>query len=362
MSDDLNVKLIGPAPEHIEFNPAQYTKYGAGYQVISFPLPLDDEKFAKFQGEWKLVLNRADERSQGFEYGLIAMMDNQKIASKYGFDGSDFGTGEVIPLRVDLREGGKPILNAKVSAKVASPDNGVGNILSRNSTRLHKATPAVTLSAAATTSQIDLLSPVEKKLEALLLDPEIRAQLMPSARPDVTLEDGDGDGIYTGQYSNTNQEGIYSFTFMVEGNTPDNGGFTRTQKLTANVRPKPDPSNTDMNVTIADTQGEQARVAILTLTPFDKFGNYMGPGYADFIKVDVDAKLIGDVVDNLDGTYTQKIALSGVFDYPRISVTLRGEVLVIDQWLIDPPWHWLVLLILLLVVIIFLIRKKSGKP
>jgi hypothetical protein len=175
----------------------------------------------------------------------------------------------------------------------------------------------------------DPLSPAERKLAALLDDPDLRSQLLQSPRPPVTLKDEDGDGIYTGEYTDTNQEGIYHFTFLIEGSTPDNGSFTRTETRTLHVSTKPSPQTTTAAAELMGTgeQGEQTFLVKFTL--FDALGNYLGPGFEDFIKVTpTQGTLVGEIVDNLDGSYQQRLALTDPSADPKIVVEVLGTTVV----------------------------------
>ena len=291
------------------------------------------------------------------------MADNSTISTEYKLGNSDPGTGEPIPLQVKLEDGELPITGATVIAEVTSPDEGIGNLLSMNPT------PQINPDA---NSSGDQLSPVEQKLAALLKDPDLLAQLLQSPRPSVELTDTDSDGIYIGEYRDTNQEGIYNFNFLITGNTPDNSAFSRTERRTIHVSAKPSPQKTTATATVTNTPpttGDNVRQALIKFSLFDTLGNHLGPGFQNFVKISsTQGQLIGNIIDNLDGSYQQILGLSDSTINPIITVEVLGTT-IIKKSLRELQGKfpiWLIILIIvvglavLAVLIWFLVNLSSG--
>jgi len=342
----LDVALRTPAPDQIVIDPAPFTKIGMQSKVISFPLPKIDERTIAHKGEWELLINPSAKDTPSSNYGVIILADNKTIATEYSFGGIEFGTGETIPIRVKLKDAGKPILGAKVIAQPASPSAGLGTELSTNTVSLTKLDPSTN----------DPLSAADQKLAELLKDPKIRAKLLRSPRPGVELKDPDGDGIYTGRYTKTFHDGVYNFTFLVNGNTKNNGNFTRTKELSTRVRIKPNPKTTSIEAKIIEET--KPPIAVLTITPFDALGNYLGPGYAKFFKVSTThGRLVRNILDKLDGSYEQHIVLDDSQD-PLINVSFRGQILVnapLSKLVPRLPVLLIILIIVVLLVILLIV-------
>lgn len=348
----LNAILRSPSPDRVEIDPISFTRFGRQSSVISFRLPsITNNQVVPHKGVWELVINPTGNLDFVSDYNAIVMVDNTTIETEYSFDGIDFGTGETIPIQVKLKEGGSPVTGATVIVQVTSPDEGVGNILSQNPTPQEGPPP---------NTSGDALSLVEQKLAALLNDPSLRAQLLQSNRPSVVLKDEEGDGIYTGEYTNTLKEGIYNFTFLIEGSTPDNSDFARTQKLNLHVRTKPSPSTTEVTAEVIARGPGNSGTVLIKFIPFDALKNYLGPGYTNFIRVaTTQGTLIGNIVDKLDGSYEQRIQLADLSQDPTITMSVR-DAKVLNAPLSklmksNPQLWWIILIIFLIILFIFII-------
>ena len=84
--------------------------------------------------------------------------------------------------------------------------------------------------------------------------------------------------------------------------------------------------------------------AVLKITFRDKFGNFVGPGFADLIKVTGKGSLVGAPVDMLDGSYVLNLNLTDLSESPDINVAIGGEDVSLDR----PKW-WLAFFLLLLI-------------
>jgi hypothetical protein len=63
----------------------------------------------------------------------------------------------------------------------------------------------------------------------------------------------------------------------------------------------------------------------LTATPRDRFGSYLGPGYADRVQISVPgARALGSVKDGLDGTYTQELWVARERDVKAVEIQVLG--------------------------------------
>jgi hypothetical protein len=115
-------------------------------------------------------------------------------------------------------------------------------------------------------------------------------------------------GVYTGTFTNSALEGHYFFTFHASGTSAGNGPFQRTWKVALFVRPKPYGPKTPVLVeSIGPNIGGDAAtgglVATLRVTPHDKLGNFIGPGYDGALDFLNGSTAFPFTADNLDGSY-----------------------------------------------------------
>src|SRR5207237_1392068 len=129
-----------------------------------------------------------------------------------------------------------------------------------------------------------------------------------------------GDGIYSGRFTTTRVPGLYRFKVTMNLTSPTSQQISRIEQR-----------NTEVNVLVIDPQQSEVSSTQdlitptkfrLDIVPADRFGNFLGPGYADQIKITlVGSGTVGPVVDERqNGTYTAQ--LTGVPD----PATTRAKV------------------------------------
>lgn len=301
------------------------TRFGNGMSFTTLPLPVQvgGNKVAT-AGEWKIRLDGANVPST-LPYHLIVLLDNTLLASDFSTPVSDPGTGEAIPVQVRLAEKGAPVLGATVTVTVRGPKEGLGDVLSEPSRREPVQSPDTGLNAAA-----------NGKLNAILNDPAIAARLADQSLPTLTLaDDGDpasgdataGDGIYSGLFRDTQEEGHYQLTFDVKGNAPANGDYRRTYRLSVFARPKPDKSSTDFQV-VSQTTADRGVHVVLRALPRDRNKNLLGPGYLGSLSINVDGgTVVRPLQDNLDGSYQITYLIPTALN-PKASLVVFGQTVV----------------------------------
>lgn len=256
-------------------------------------------------GEWELIVHNGPQAAaMPFHTGLL--VDDSDLEYEALLPPRDYGVGEPIPLSVRLTDGPLPVtLLTRAEVAVGRPPVGLGTFLAQNPVS------AGQLGQAAGDPD-NFSTPVAKKQLVLVRDAALRAQLAPVASTlplfdDGSLEHGDaaaGDGVFSNLFRDTTRPGHYSFEFRLEGRAPITGAFARRESMATSVRIKAvDPAGTKISF-LPDREERGHYTAVIT--PLDSFGNYLGPGFGHKIRLSpIDGRLIGDLIDNLDGSYSQ---------------------------------------------------------
>jgi hypothetical protein len=292
------------------------------------PISQDDGAIPR-EGKWKIFVDGTDLDVEDTSFQLLVMLDNRQLSTDYQISGSEFGTGDRIPLHVTLREGDAPVLGASINAFVYGPRDGTGNILSTQPTP----------SGQPNMIGDSLRSAAQAKLRLLVEDPKTAGLFTAVGYPNIRLYDdglaihGDtakDDGVYSAFFSGANQEGHYNFRFKVSGEAPENGEFRRTRTLSVFVRPKADLKSTVVKVAGFDVQPNGTVVLRLSVTPRDALGNYLGPDYLDHLVIESSGTEVAPLQDRLDGSYEASLLLPTVQSRPFVRVVVMGDTVFAD--------------------------------
>lgn len=330
---------------------------GPDYMAVTLRKPFcnDQGDCVKGAGEWSLTLKPFFKVSNEFNYNLFTMTDNQTLASNFHASQSHKGVGSPLTLEATLTEGGLPLTglpDGAVTAVVARPDAGLGNVLS-----------AADVDALAG-PEGDSISAAGRKAAAMLADPDLRAQLLAALDAGklqtVTLSESD-PGVYRGDFTDTVVEGAYTVNFFVDAEAPDNGRFMRTFKTMYYVSVVPDQdATTDTVATLAiDPCPYPGGCFAIDVQPKDGAGNLLGPGKASlFTLPDFKGVQLEPVADNLNGTYTIKVGYpEGVSGNPTLDIY---GVQITPDVIPEPMDNYFILLLvlLLLLLVIYLVWRR----
>jgi hypothetical protein len=133
-----------------------------------------------------------------------------------------------------------------------------------------------------------------------------------------------GKGVYAANFDDTSIAGTYGFEAVLDWDDKRTGHIHRVERIESFVKVKPDPGKTEVKVTRPD-----ARTVLVSVTPRDTFGNYLGPGYASIVKATVARELVkisGPVDANQTGTYVFTILGVPADQKPEVTVTVDGVV------------------------------------
>lgn len=315
----LFMRVIGPGGITIDrTTPGIITESGDTWSHMRVPLPFAGEQ----DGTWKVVVFRP--RGGGEfpgpapeeRYFLTVLVDGGPAISPvlqplvY--------TGDVINPKVFLRNPNGGRVDGTITVEISAPTNGTGNILMGN--------PLI----APTSLGGD---PLDQRASTLIaLEQAHGSALVPVAPSTVTLfDDGahdDGgiepDGIHGLPIPDlARHEGNYTFHARATYGTACVA--KRETTWSTYVAVGVDPSTTSVTTKdIGGLPGRRRRVEV-TITPRDKWGNYLGPGRGGSLETGgaPGSKIDGGLTDNGDGSYTQIVVWKPGKDMP--SATIRQQ-------------------------------------
>lgn len=333
---DLVLKVF--TPDGTEVASESFKAHGSSFErvAVPFPLFLDSSGPAAFVGDWKVVVQRKAPGSGPILYRTYLLVDDAALEYDLSIRPSVVNAGEAIPLRVRVTEKGQALRPKTVRATVRRPRISAGNLI-----RQSKVTDADRARIVRELRNREILiSPLTQTWEAAFRDPKNAQILQPLVEELELFDDGRpehgderaGDGTYSARIVDTQVPGEYEVRFDVAGDSKLHGPFRRTKTASATVVVR-EASRTEVETRIVK-RGWWWRpdVVRLTLTPRDRFGSYLGPGYADRIQASLpDGKAAGSVVDRLDGTYTQ--------DFRVRRSACGGEIRIFDTR-IPVPAAW----------------------
>jgi|GEM_PF-2777922 len=259
----------------------------------------------------EVTLNDHHRAVEPIQYSVLM---SSGLKMRAALDRKAYFAGSKIRLTATLTEGRAPIKsldsnNSRVEVSISTPTESIGNWLAAHPISHQQ------LARIPAKQGREILSNIVRKQRYLA-----QKGIKPSTeRAEYTLtlfDDGThgdehaGDGTYSNWFDKTQQEGVYSFYFRASGPTRLSNRFNREQMIQHYLPIKPSAATTDIRAQLLSASNGISRYAI-TMTPKDHLHNVMGAGKAQLIALKVpSAKMIGHLKDNLDGSYTQVIALT----------------------------------------------------
>jgi hypothetical protein len=314
------------------------------------------------------------------------------LRARFDVDQVAHGTGSDIVLTADLRQAGVPVTNSppahpvKVTVVIAKPDEGFGTFVSTHepeSCKLIKpqlpgailATTQTSVAsvptAAGTTTRVARAASATttgdpKAARFALMDRLLIACKKSGLdRSDSALElyddgtHGDvtpNDGVYTLRFTNTQFAGSYVFDFKAEGATAAGNKFTRVKRTAVYTRVHVDPGATTFGSQLLGQIGNLVTI-VYYVTPRDRFGGYLGPGFPDQVQFTASSgQWLGAVVDYNNGIYARTLRYDRSLGEPVVTPVVQGQVVGAAHPRI--PWWLCLLIILILIVIIILLLLR----
>jgi hypothetical protein len=307
------------------------TKRGA-HGLIRVDLRLHSGSSTPPAGDWRLEhVNNGGVQIPLVANKVAAMVDLYTKV-EIGFDKRQYFIGEPIGLTCRIRAGGARVSDARVTLEAARPGEGLGTFLATYSQRYQPPKPTKGDQFVGKGLMYQTLLRLTDRNELPIVTvPQFELY------DDGAHNDGEaGNGDFANVYADTAKEGTYTFRFYVDGILPDGSRFSRVFVRSTWVGVKPDPSNLGIVWASAGQVGAQM-VSIATMTPRAVNGEYLGPFRTAAITMTVHGgTLDGPLIDNLDGSYSQRVLHPAGVD-PIIVPTIYDTPMVPSGPGFDPP-------------------------
>ncbi|MDB4884372.1 MAG: von Willebrand factor type domain protein, partial [Gemmatimonadetes bacterium] len=272
-------------------------------------------------GPWEVrVIRQKEARSQAVNFTLSAIAVEPKLRYRVT-ETPATGTGQPIKVVAEIGwengEGLAGLPPGAVRVRVARPGENLGTILFNSEVRRDPSTSG------------DARDATRAKLDALNPNGELAARIQPKEVDSIPMTDV-GLGRYEATFDGTTIGGQYQFVIELDWNIPKTGRIRRVDFAERQVPVVPTPGGTTV-----DVQAQSGGNAIIVVTPRDSFGNYVGPGYAHQLTVQVGgvtlpAVQVGD--PTVRGVY--RVSVTGVPPQqpgnpgPPVVISYGGQPLV----------------------------------
>ncbi|NJO91578.1 MAG: hypothetical protein HC831_23415 [Chloroflexia bacterium] len=133
---------------------------------------------------------------------------------------------------------------------------------------------------------------------------------------EIALTDNN-DGTYTGQFTSTEESGVYKIIFRFEGEDATTKKFQRYHMLSQVI----DFGSADEAGTTFQIDAKLFSRSFV-IKPVNKFGHLIGPNRLASITLTMGGKKL-ELTDNLDGSYTAKVPFFSLF---KRNATVKLEI------------------------------------
>lgn len=301
-AESLHLNLITPAGSTLTAaTPGVFSSSGSTWVYFRVELPFNGER----DGTWQVKVTRSEGPGEFFPhlgeepFFVTAIADGGPYL-KPVFPTRLYYTGDALNPQVILREpSGHLMDDASVTVEIETPDDGTGNILTREGLR-----PPILVDG----DQLDARTSTLVQLEQARGERLVTTTAKTFPLFDDGERDGDGalepDGMFGNPLTDLlRQEGNYSFHARARYGHECKG--TREAIWSIYVSVGIDPGNTIVTSSVAGTGPDGCVIVRTTLTPRDRFGNHLGPGRAGAFEVSGQpgSGPMGAPRDNGDGSY-----------------------------------------------------------
>ncbi|OEU62989.1 MAG: hypothetical protein BBJ57_14025 [Desulfobacterales bacterium PC51MH44] len=367
----LGLDLIAPdetviSPVVAQQNP--FIQYRSGSRSTLY---LIDDRYLSLEGKtgiWKMRVSFSQQQSHATGISNTKYTYNSLVATDLKldvkFNKASYFTNDKVRIEATLTDRGKPILGADVKLNAASPDKSMGNWYAEHivSEKEYAKIPQEAI-ARENYSKVVLKGHILTEIKKLS-PPVLVKQNGIKLYDDATHGDQvSGDGIYTYESEPLNKTGVHTYYITANGNDHRGHQFKREKRQDkyVNLRPAIDFSAIHIAMLAERENGVIDYEVKVELK--DKFGNLMPPGASRNLELEVAANKLGGIIDNVDGTYSQKIQVSAG-DKPQLTITANGVALnpvVVTPPTSPIPW-WVWVMVILLIIVIIIMVKRNGMP
>jgi len=313
INNAIDLELISPSGKVItpETNNSRI-RYGEHPRYIFYQLdfPLSGVLAGEWAGEWKAKLTGTDkiDENQKVRYSASVYAKGGAMLDVV-FDRLYLLTGDSVLIKAHLTRDGLPLTGATIDVYGNVPSVGVGNLLHEGKVSMADLKKVQVING-------DTISLIDRKLQILaeLAGEDIFKRSSAGLRlhdDGLHGDDAANDGIYANSFTGTKIPGSYTFRF-VASNIPGGAGLTSTCEWTKSFYNEVniDPDYSDINIAQLAATADGISYNI-TVTPRDRFGNYLGPGHnvvAAVVYPEAERKI--QLTDNIDGSYSQEFNIT----------------------------------------------------
>jgi hypothetical protein len=287
----------------------------ANSRVVGVNLPANGPS-----GTWQARVIRYGGATTPFAYHLTAYGVESRLSARVTAS-QRLGTGQPIKVvaEVGWDDAGLPNLpSGAIRATIERPPENLGNIL-------HESVVREQMRASENTRPLLRdTSPLMMKIDQLARTSKLFERVEPRALPETIALKTVGNGRYEGVFNGTNVGGKYRILVAFDWDDPRTGRIKRIHTAERQVPVIP---------TVADSKVQMKRdvkagTAQILITPQDRFGNVVGPGYGGYFDVKVGAGKAALPVDPMvTGTYAIDISDLPAKADPRVKIAFQGEPL-----------------------------------
>jgi hypothetical protein len=253
-------------------------------------------------------------------YTLNVFFLEKHLDYRLSLDTIRTGTGDSMRVVANVLYDGKPLAGLPAGAirvRIQRPPEGLGTILHDSKVDVG--------SGNSVTPTGDILTPYDRKL-GRLTGPSLVSRVLPKDFASIALLE-EKRGVYANTFAQTSVPGVYGFDVVLDWDDPRTGHVRREERVEQHVKVTPDPT---ASVLTATNNG--GGTFTISVTPRDRFGNYMGPGYGSIVKATLRSTGTlgnrGIAVDtDQSGNYTFTVTGVPSGQTPSVDITVDGVLI-----------------------------------
>jgi hypothetical protein len=305
---------------------ADTTRTADGYRItrgVGFVyIFVFDTLIQNHYGDWKLQLDGSLlPYDVQYSYSIYTQSDLKLLTD---FAKAQFETGELLKDQIQVGLSGERISDATGEVFIRAPENWLGNW---NAKQQLARKELEILSGENWEPDLSLLNRKRLYLQA---NKDIsfprKIQILPwiDLRDDGMHQDGESDdGVYGFSFSQLTKPGIYEIGYRVTGKTPEGHPFKRESYFHKYVSVAVDNTWRHSKIDFEKVSQDDEMIAADIYVLFkDEYKNVGLPDMSREITIIADrGSLIGELIDNVDGSYIQRIMYDEREGRPNIYVT-----------------------------------------
>jgi hypothetical protein len=263
-------------------------------------------------GTWRVRVKRGSNASaEAVPYTLNILFRERHLDYRLSFDQIHAATGDRLGVRAVVAWDGKPLAglpDGAIRARITRPSNALGTLL-------HDTRVADKVTGPTKTPSGDVQTPYGRKIAALARSGALK-RLAPKEVATITLKE-ETKGVYSGTLDDTSIPGSYTFETLLDWDDTRTGHLHREEQLDQYVKVK--ASKTEIKTT-----RPAPRTVSISVTPRDRFGNYLGPGHVVTATLGSPGKLTGPADRSLTGTYVFTVTGVPAGETPKLTIKVDG--------------------------------------